>query len=94
MVNEIQLDDTKIHVTHYEKTHNKNRLQISVTFNVTSEAYHDIATLLYKEQFDVKVPQDQIEFRGTIKKYSTSLINLYEAEQVSEYKLTLEEIEK
>ncbi|MGG0671124.1 DUF3219 family protein [Sporosarcina koreensis] len=94
MVREIQLNDTKINITHFEEKENKNGIWISVTFNVTSEEYHDITTLLYKGAFDVKVPEKQIEFRGTIQQYSTSITNLYKKGQVGEYKLTLKEVDK
>lgn len=92
MVQEILLNGTKINVTHFEEKENKNGIWISVTFNVTSEEYHDITTLLYEGTFDVKVPEKQMEFRGTIQEYSTSITNLYEKGQVGEYKLTLKEV--
>ena len=94
VVQEILLNDTKIKITHFEEKKNESRTWISVTFNVTSEEYHEITTLLYKGTFDVKVPEKQLEFRGTIQEYSTSITNLYEKGQVGEYKLTLKEVEK
>ncbi len=94
MVSEIQLNDTKIKITQYEEEKNKSGIQISVTFYVTSEEYHDITTLLYEGTFNVKVPEKHIEFRGTIQEYSTSITNLYEKGQIGEYKLTLKEVEK
>ncbi|MDW0117523.1 DUF3219 family protein [Sporosarcina thermotolerans] len=93
MVQEIRLNDTIIKISHFEKKKKENKIWISVTFNVTNEEYHDITTLLYKGTFDVKVPEKQIEFRGTIQQYSTSITNLYEKGNVGEYKLTLKEVE-
>jgi len=94
MVTEIQLHDTKIKITQYEEKKEKGRTQISVTFYVTSDDYHDITTLLYKGTLDVIVPERHLEFRGTIQEYSTSITNLYEKGQIGEYKLTLKEGEK
>ncbi|MBS4210231.1 DUF3219 family protein [Bacillus sp. FJAT-50079] len=94
MVTEIQLNDTKIGITQYEEIEDKGRTQISVTFYVTSDDYHDVTTLLYKGTFDVIVPERHLEFRGTIQTYSTSITNLYEKGQIGEYKLTLKEVGK
>lgn len=91
MVKEIQLNDTKIKITQYEEEKEENRIRISVTFNVTSDDYHDITTLLYQGTFDVIVPEKHLEFRGTIQEYSTSITNLYEKGQIGEFKLTLKE---
>ncbi|MFP7171164.1 DUF3219 family protein [Terribacillus sp. 7520-G] len=65
--------------------------EIRFKFPVTSEAYHDVAVLLYKDDFQVEVPEDEIAFEATIKQYSTSITNLYEEGQVGEYSLVLEE---
>lgn len=89
MVTEIQLNDTKIKITQYDEKKIEGKTQISLTFYVTSDDYHDIATLLYKGTFDVIV----LERRGTIQEYSTSITNLYEKGQIGEYKLTLKEAE-
>ena len=92
-VNEIILDNTLIKVNHYEQEIINGLHQISIVFNVTSEEYHDIATLLYKGTFEVTIPDLVLFFRGTINKYSTSITNLYEKGQVGEYKLSLLETE-
>ncbi|WP_254391773.1 DUF3219 family protein [Terribacillus sp. DMT04] len=65
--------------------------EIRFKFHVTSEAYHDVAVLLYKNDFHVEIPEDGIEFEAIIKQYSTSITNLYEADQVGEYVLVLQE---
>lgn len=93
MVKEIILDNRLIKVNHYEQETINGLHQISIVFDVTSEDYHDIATLLYKGTFEVTVPDAVLFFRGTIRNYSTSITNLYEQGQVGEYKLTLLEME-
>lgn len=93
MIKEIILDDTFIKVNHYESIKVNDLHLISVIFNVTSEDYHDIAVLLYKGTFDVKVPEQDLAFKGSIHQYSTSITNLYEKGQVGEYKLSLLEVQ-
>lgn len=94
LTSEILLNDTVIHLNRYEEEKVNGYYKISVEFDVTSEDYHDITTLLYKGTFDVKVPERNIAFRGTIQEYSTSITNLYVKGQVGQYKLTLIETEK
>lgn len=93
MIKEIILDDTFIKVNRYEAEKVNDLHLISVDFFVTSEEYHDIATLLYKGMFDVKVPELGLSFKGSIHQYSTSITNLYEQGQVGEYKLSLLEVQ-
>ncbi|WP_019392539.1 DUF3219 family protein [Priestia filamentosa] len=92
MVREIILNNTLIKVHSFEERKVNNFHEISVGFKVTSEAYHDIAMLLYRGTFDVKVPERSLSFRGTIEQYSTSITNLYEKGQVGDYSLTLLEM--
>jgi hypothetical protein len=89
MVKEIILNNTSIKVHRYEQRKVNDIHEILVGFEVTSEEYHDIATLLYEGTFDVSVPEKALSFRGTIGQYSTSLANLYEKGQVGDYSLTL-----
>ncbi|MBD8034883.1 MULTISPECIES: DUF3219 family protein [Solibacillus] len=91
MVSKIILNDRTIQLCSYEEEKVNGLYKVSVIFNVTSEEYHDIATLLYNGTFDVKIPEKELMFRGTIYNYSTSITNLYEKDQVGEYKLTLVE---
>lgn len=86
------LNDTLIYLRSYEEDKINGLYKVSVDFNVTSEEYHDISSLLYNETFDVKIPERDLTFRGTIYKYSTSLTNLYVKDQVGQYKLTLMEV--
>lgn len=92
MVKEIILDDTFIKVHRYESKKVNDLYLVSVDFNVTSEEYHDIAVLLYKGMFNVKVPAQDLSFKGSIHQYSTSITNLYEKGKVGEYKLSLLEM--
>jgi hypothetical protein len=75
----------------YVTKNGKELNEISFKFPVTSEAYHDVAVLLYKDDFQVEVPEANIAFEAAIKQYSTSVTNLYEKNQVGEYSLVLEE---
>lgn len=93
MVTEIILDNRLIKVNHYEEEKVNGLHQISIVFNVKSEEYHDIATLLYKASFEVTVPDSILFFRGKINKYSTSITNLYEKGQIGEFRLSLLEKE-
>ncbi|WP_338452901.1 DUF3219 family protein [Niallia oryzisoli] len=89
MVNEIILNNTLIKVYSFEHRKVNQLHEISVSFEVTSEEYHDITTLLYEGTFDVKVPERELSFRGTIQQYFTSISNLYEEGQVGDFSLTL-----
>ena len=57
MVKEIILNNTAIRVNRYEQRKVNDVHEISVGFEVTSEEYHDIATLLYEGTFHVSVPE-------------------------------------
>ena len=88
----MSLNGTLIYLRSYEEEKINGLYKISVDFNVTSEEYHDIATLLYSGTFDVKIPERDVTFRGTIYNYSTSLTDLYVKDQIGQYKLTLMEV--
>ncbi|WP_338776440.1 DUF3219 family protein [Metabacillus sp. FJAT-52054] len=63
---------------------------ISFHFRVKSgQDYHDTTTLLYKNDFEVKVPEKDLSFQAVIKQYSTSAVNLYEENAVGDYFLEL-----
>jgi Protein of unknown function (DUF3219) len=93
MVTEIQLDQTLITVFTYNEEMIDGLHKIEVEFKVTSEDYHDVATLLYKGSFDVKVPSRDLAFTGKIVQYSTSITNLYEKGQVGDYRVSLLEVQ-
>jgi len=92
MVKEIYLNERVIPVEIYNEEKVDGLHKIHIEFKVTSEDYHDIAVLLYEGTFDVKVPEHNLAFRGTIHHYSTSITNLYDKGQVANYKLTLTEV--
>ncbi len=69
----------------------KELKQISFEFTVTSETYHEVTTLLYQNDFEVKVPEEKVYFRAKIKNYSTPIINLYEKGNKANYQLVLQE---
>jgi hypothetical protein len=94
LVKEIILNDTVIKVDSYEEELVHGLHKISVDFKVTSEEYHDVTTLLYLGTFDIKVPQSDLGFRGTIQEYSTSVTNLYEKGQTGNFKLSLLEMKE
>lgn len=97
MITTLMLNDTPITVSEYKEEEVSDKKtgnllhQISFVFQVKSEDYHKITTLLYKNAFDVKVPERNLEFRATIGNYSTSFTNLYKENQVGEFTLELVE---
>jgi hypothetical protein len=90
--NELLLDGHSIKLDEYEESTINNLRKLSVRFKVTSEEYHDIAVLLYKGTFHVKVPERNLEFEGEIVEYYTSLTNLYQEGQTGDYNVTLLEV--
>lgn len=90
MTQKILIDDFPIEAIEFEKKQTQPYV-IAFKFLVTHERYHDVTTLLYKNDFLVKIPADNIEFPATISKYSTSVTNLYEEGSVGEFKLELTE---
>jgi hypothetical protein len=92
LVKEIFLNDTPIKVENYQEEEINGLKKISIDFKVTSEEYHDVTTLLYKGTFDVRVPERDLSFKGTIQQYSASFTNLYVKGQVGEFKLCLLEV--
>ncbi|MEH7180448.1 DUF3219 family protein [Neobacillus vireti] len=94
MVKSIVLDETPIKVYKYEEEIEHGLIKISVQFNVSSEEYHDITTLLYKGTFNVEVPERELSFRASIHQYSTSFTNLYIKGQVGVFTLSLLEVKE
>ena len=68
------------------------RRQISCDFKVTSDAYHDIAVLLYEMNFRVALPAKGQEFDAAISNYFTDTTNLYKGNEVADYHLELTEL--
>ncbi|MFD1412666.1 DUF3219 family protein [Oceanobacillus jeddahense] len=68
-----------------------DKKQVAFSFDVTSETYHDVTSLLYENDFEVDIPEKSMTFPATIKKYATSTTNLYEKGKTSEFYLKLRE---
>ncbi|MDN5708487.1 MAG: YkvR family protein [Planococcus sp. (in: firmicutes)] len=68
------------------------RRKISCDFKVTSDAYHDIAVLLYEMNFRVALPAKGQEFDAAISNYFTDTTNLYKGNEVADYHLELTEL--
>ncbi|MDM5332196.1 DUF3219 family protein [Ureibacillus composti] len=94
MVKEIVLNDTVIQLENYKEETVNDLRKVVLDFKVTSEDYHDIAVLLYEGTFDVKVPDRNLSFRGTIQQYSTSITNLYDKGEVGDYHVCLLEVKQ
>lgn len=84
----IVLDDITLDVKELKRDEKEGTIYIE--FDVASEDYHSLSSHLYKEEFLVRLPgNNNEEFRARIINYSTSLDNLYEEDQVGEYRITL-----
>jgi len=94
LVKEIVLNDTVIQLENYKEETVNDLRKVVLDFKVTSEDYHDIAVLLYEGTFDVKVPDRNLSFRGTIQQYSTSITNLYDKGEVGDYHVCLLEVKQ
>jgi len=94
MINQIILDDTVINVKSYTEEMQNGLHSIQVVFDVASDDYHEITTLLYKGAFHVTIPETEIAFKAAIQQYSTSITNLYEKGNTGEFTLTLLETRK
>ncbi|PGT84399.1 MULTISPECIES: DUF3219 family protein [Bacillaceae] len=92
MVKEIYLNNKLLKITSYNEEITQNLLSVSIEFFVTSEEYHEITTILYENNFLVKVPEKEHSFQAIITNYSTSLTNLYEKGQVATFSLRLLEV--
>ena len=88
----IQINDYTINAYDVEVEY-EPRFKVGFGFLVNHEEYHDITTLLYKNDFTVTIPKEDITFPATISNYSTSITNLYEKDAVGEFKLELSEKE-
>lgn len=100
MVQEVIINDVTIHVEHFynemvpEQALGSELHKIGLEFKVSSQDYHQITTLLYANDFDVRVPDKGLAFPATIHSYSTSITNLYEEGAVGDFKLELMEKRK
>lgn len=89
----VKINDRALHVENLTKDviqkDGKEALLISFEFQVKSEDYHEITTLLYKNDFRVEIPEAELDFQAVIYNYSTSITNLYEENKVGEFRLQL-----
>lgn len=69
----IEVEDLQI-----DQDQQKNATIIRTTFQVTHADYHDVTTLLYKNDFLVDIPAQGINMRAIIQNYSTSIDDLYQ----------------
>ncbi|MEJ8302793.1 DUF3219 family protein [Saccharibacillus sacchari] len=93
---EIWIDERRFDVTGLrefvvERTDGRDRRTFAFDFKVTHEQYHDVATLLYKGTFRLRIPRFGYDGVTDIHNYSTSLDNLYEKDAVGDYHLELAE---
>lgn len=93
----IWINDIEIEAFHFKaelmenSTVHTNKRKISFDFKVPSEEYPDIAVLLYKMNFRIRIPAQELDFNASITDYSTSITDLYKPNQVADYHLELME---
>ncbi|WP_241156671.1 DUF3219 family protein [Bacillus sp. FJAT-42376] len=86
----VYVNDRLIEAADFVHERENGRHIIRFHFKVKSGAdYHDTSTLLYQNDFAVKVPDKNLSFQAIIKQYSTSADNLYEENAVGDYFLQL-----
>ena len=91
----VWIDEKQIHARDFNKELLKVAgsedavTKISFSFGVSSEEYHDVAVLLYKNDFAVRVAELDLEFPATIHNYATDRTDLYKEGQVADYYLEL-----
>lgn len=90
-IDERTFDATGLREFAVEGPDGRKRRAFAFDFKVTHEDYHDVATLLYKGTFRLRIPQLDVDSQTDIHNYSTSLDNLYEKDAVGDYHLELAE---
>lgn len=91
----VWIDNTQIKATDFKEEHvqisdaEDDVKKISFSFKVSSEEYHDVAVLLYKNDFQIRVPDVNLEFPATIHNYATDRTDLYKEGQIADYYLEL-----
>jgi len=88
IINGMKIDTTSIKIDKIGKD-GESRVKIDLEFQVTSKEYHDVTTMLYKNDFIVEIPKEKLEVQATIYNYSTSITDLYEEGNVGDFKLVL-----
>ncbi|RLL42152.1 DUF3219 family protein [Oceanobacillus piezotolerans] len=86
----VKINDRALHTyDFYKEKQADRRMKIGFKFNVNSENYHDVTTLLYKNDFVVEIPEDKVVFSAVIGNYTTSITNLYKENNVGKFSLEL-----
>lgn len=99
MVHSVILNDREFKVTDFQLTTaasaktGKALKKIAFQFKVEHREYHEVTTLLYQNDFKVKVPEEELAFEATITNYSTSVTDLYKENAVGNFTLELTEKE-
>ncbi|WP_188205560.1 DUF3219 family protein [Alkalibacillus aidingensis] len=88
LVNDYPIEVDKMTSKQMEHNSSAKRL-VQLEFKVKHEDYHDITTLLYKNDFDITIPEENLQFQATIQNYTTSFTNLYEKGSVGDFYLEL-----
>ncbi|WP_249871467.1 DUF3219 family protein [Oceanobacillus saliphilus] len=89
IINDLTIDALNLQVETKTSNGGSELKIVRFDFKVTSEDYHDVTTLLYKNDFIVKIPLKNLEFPAVIYNYSTSITNLYEEGTVGDFRLEL-----
>ncbi|GGH75749.1 hypothetical protein JOD43_000462 [Pullulanibacillus pueri] len=90
MVKEVLLDNKAFSVTDFKQELERGRKSISFTLKVQGgQHYHDVTSFLYKNAFEVRVPEMDLAFSGKIYEYSTSLADYSDENSFSNFKLRL-----
>lgn len=98
MINEVILGGLILNVTDFIEGTVKNKTgenlkTISFNFKVKGgNEYHDVTSHLYNTTFDVKVPERDLAFKGTISNYFTSRNDFTDENSVADFSLELTEI--
>ncbi|SET53767.1 Protein of unknown function [Oceanobacillus limi] len=90
-INDFKIEAEQIMHQFVEKDGRKVN-KLTIDFIVSHEDYHDVTTLLYKNNFDVKVPDSNLSFQAKISNYATSITNLYEENSKGTFHLELQEM--
>ncbi|MGP4073655.1 DUF3219 family protein [Piscibacillus sp. B03] len=86
---QLLIDNYSIDVEQYQVDTRANKSFLSVDFKVTHEQYHDITTLLYKNDFKISLPSENLQFDAMIQTFWTSFTNLYKEGAIGDFHLEL-----
>lgn len=95
MITEVILDDYVLRVSNFEECFLKEKDLKTILFDFKVKGgneYHDVTVLLYKTTFDVKVPDRDLDFKGTIFNYSTSRSDFEDENTEADFHLEIHEV--